>query len=67
MLQLGSAEILHDDSVRFAEKAAAAGVNVELDVWPGMPHVFQMFAPYLPAASRALRAIGAFVRRNHSG
>lgn len=63
MLQLGSAEILHDDSVRFAEKAEAAGVDVELDIWPGLPHVFQMFAPYLPQANRALQAIGAFVRR----
>lgn len=62
MLQVGDAEILVDDSVRFAEKAEAAGVKVDLDVWPDMPHVFQMFAPYLPAADRALHKIGAFVR-----
>jgi acetyl esterase/lipase len=63
MLQVGEAEILYDDSVRFAERAEAAGVDVRLDVWPDMPHVFQMFAPYLPQADRALQAIGAFVGR----
>lgn len=61
MLQLGDAEILYDDSVRFADKARSAGVTVELDVWPGMPHVFQMFAPWLPQAARALSSIGRFV------
>lgn len=67
MLQLGDAEILYDDSLRFADKARSAGVTVELDVWPEMPHVFQMFAPFLPAAGRALEGIGAFVRRIGGG
>jgi acetyl esterase/lipase len=63
MLQAGGAEILYDDSRRFAEKAEAAGIDVYFDAWPDLPHVFQMFAPYLPQASRALRRIGAFVHR----
>ncbi len=63
MLQAGGAEILYDDSRRFAEKAEAAGIDVFFDTCPDLPHVFQLFAPYLPQASRALRSIGAFVHR----
>jgi acetyl esterase/lipase len=62
MLQVGEAEVLFDDSTRFAGKAGAAGVAVNLEAWPDMPHVFQMFAPYLPQASGALASIGEFVR-----
>ncbi len=61
MLQVGEAEVLFDDSTRFADKAKAAGVAVRLEAWPDMPHVFQMFAPFLPQASGALESIGEFV------
>jgi len=47
--------------VRLAENARKDGVDVTLDLWPDMPHVFQMFAPYLPEATRALAVIGDFV------
>lgn len=63
LLQTGEAEVLLDDSVRFADKAEQAGVPVRLDTWSDMPHVFQMFAPYLPEASQALRVIAEFVNR----
>ena len=62
MLQVGEAEVLFDDSTRFADRARAAGVVVNLETWPEMPHVFQMFAPFLPQASGALASIGEFVR-----
>lgn len=61
LLQVGEAEVLLDDSVRLVEKALAAGVPARLDCWAGMPHVFQMFAPYLPQAGDALEVIGKFV------
>jgi monoterpene epsilon-lactone hydrolase len=61
LLQTGEAEILYDDSIRLAEKARNDGVSVTLDLWPDMPHVFQVFAPYLPEATRALAVIGDFV------
>ena len=61
LLQTGEAEVLFDDSVRFADKARQAGVAVNLETWPDMPHVFQMFAPFLPQATRALESIGSFV------
>lgn len=62
MIQTGDAEVLRDDSTRFAEKAQAAGVDVNLEIWPDMPHVFQGFAPFLPQASEAIEKIGAFFK-----
>jgi monoterpene epsilon-lactone hydrolase len=62
MLQTGEAEVLLDDTLRFAEKAKQAGVEVLLDTWPNMPHVFQGFAPFLPQASEAIERIGAFFK-----
>jgi acetyl esterase/lipase len=62
MLQTGEAEVLLDDTLRFAEKAKQAGVEVELDTWPDMPHVFQGFAPFLPQASEAIERIGGFFK-----
>jgi len=63
LLQVGDTEILKDDSVRFVERAQAAGVDATLDVYPDMPHVFQAFAPYLPDANQALQRIGEFIKR----
>lgn len=60
LLQVGDAEILLSDSTRFAEKARAAGVDVTLQVYAHMPHVFQGFAPLLPEAVQALAHIGEF-------
>ena len=61
LLQVGSDEILRDDSVRMAEKLRAAGCHVELEVWPRMPHVWHLFAPVLPEARRAIERIGTFL------
>lgn len=62
LIQVGSAEVLLDDSVRLAERARAAGVDVTLEVWDAMPHVFQ-FYPELPEAGQAFAHIGAFIQR----
>jgi len=61
LLQVGSDEILRDDSVRMAEKLRAAGCHVELEVWPRMPHVWHLFAPVLPEARRAIERTGTFL------
>lgn len=60
-IQVGTAEILLDDANRLAERAKKAGVAVELEVWDGLIHVFQLF-PMLPEASEAVKKIGAFVQ-----
>ncbi len=53
-LQAGSNEVLLDDSTRLATRAAAAGVDVILDVTADVPHVFQSFTGSLDEADAAL-------------
>jgi acetyl esterase/lipase len=62
LIQAGSREILLSDSTRLAHQAQRAGVDVTLEVWDGMWHVFHMFAN-VPEAQRANAALGAFFRR----
>jgi acetyl esterase/lipase len=64
LFHVGDAEVLLDDSRRAADKARAAGVDVTLEVWPEMPHVWHAFAPFLPEASQAIERIGTFVRKH---
>ncbi|HBR98344.1 MAG TPA: alpha/beta hydrolase [Gammaproteobacteria bacterium] len=62
LLQVGSEEVLLDDSTRLAEHIEQQGGRVELHVWDDMPHVFQGFAPALTQANSAISQIGAFVK-----
>jgi acetyl esterase/lipase len=64
LLQVGDAEVLLDDSTRLAKHASEQGCDVTLEVWDGMPHVFQGFAPFLPEASEAIANIGEFIRHH---
>jgi epsilon-lactone hydrolase len=64
LLQVGDAEVLLDDSTRLAKHATAQGCDVTLEIWDGMPHVFQGFAPFLPEASEAIDKIGDFIRKH---
>jgi acetyl esterase/lipase len=61
LLQVGDHEILLSDSERMFERARAAGVAAELEVYPAMWHVWQQFAPMLPEANQALASVGSFV------
>jgi len=61
--QVGTNEMLLDDSTRMAERARDAGVDVVLDVVAGVPHVFQMFAGVLDEADDALERAALFVRQ----
>ncbi|SMG31358.1 alpha/beta hydrolase [Paraburkholderia susongensis] len=62
-MMAGSTEVLLDDTRRVADNARAAGVDCECEVWNKVPHVWQMFAPFMPEANRALDRAAAFVRR----
>jgi monoterpene epsilon-lactone hydrolase len=66
LLQVGDRETVLDDSRRFAEKARAAGVEVEIEVYADMIHVFQQFAESVPAAQQAIDSIGRFLIREWS-
>ena len=57
LIQVGDAEILLDDSMRLADRARAAGVDVTLEVYPDEVHVFQAWAPILPEGQEAIKAI----------
>ena len=63
LLQVGSDEILRDDTVRMAERMREAGCAVTLEIWPRMPHVWHGFAPVLPEARQAIARVGVFLRR----
>jgi epsilon-lactone hydrolase len=62
LIQAGSHEVLLDDAIRLAARAASDDVAVTLDVTPGVPHVFQAFAAVLDEAGAALTRAGAFLR-----
>ena len=64
LIHVGSAEVLMDDSTRIAENARAAGVDVTLEVWDDMIHVWQLFAPILAEGQQSLEGAGEFIRKH---
>ena len=60
LIQVGSREVLLSDAERFAEKARQAGVEVTLEVWPGMQHEWQFTANLVPEGREAITRIGHF-------
>jgi len=63
LVHVGSAETLLDDATRFTTRARAADVDVTLDVWDDMIHVWHAFGFILPEARAANQAIGAFLQQ----
>jgi acetyl esterase/lipase len=61
-IQVGGDETLLDDARQVAEQAKSDGVDVRIDVFPEMQHVFQMAAGHLPEADDAVARIGAYLR-----
>ena len=62
LIQVGEHEMLRDDSLRVAKKARSDGIQVKLEVWPGMFHVFQSHEPLLPEARESIEHIADFMR-----
>jgi epsilon-lactone hydrolase len=60
-VHVGDDEVLLDDSVRFVDRALAAGVDAQLDVWEGMVHGFPGAVGQLSASTQALQQIGSFL------
>ena len=61
-VDVGSDEVLFDDSASLVANAQAAGTEAELHEWPNMIHVFPAFPPELvPEAAEAVAAMGAFL------
>ena len=61
LIQVGTREVLLDDSKKLNEKAKSDGCDVEIQIWDDMVHIFQGFAPYLPEANEALESISKFI------
>src|SRR5438093_4381420 len=62
LVHVGSDEVLLDDALGLAERARRAGVDVKVEEWPAMIHVWHWFQPMLADAERATAVIGEFVR-----
>jgi acetyl esterase/lipase len=58
IIQAGTHEVLLDDAIRLTGQAATADVTVTLDITPGVPHVFQAYAPILDEGAAALDRAG---------
>ncbi len=62
LIHVSGSEVLLSDARKAARMLAAAGVPVELHIWPGQMHVFQLGAPAVPEANRSIRQIGEYIR-----
>jgi acetyl esterase/lipase len=62
LIQVSGSEVLLDDSRRVTENAKRSGVEATLQIWPGLPHGWHIFAPFLPEARAALRDAAGFIR-----
>jgi monoterpene epsilon-lactone hydrolase len=62
LIQVGAPEVLLDDAVRVANRAKQAGVEVVLDVADDMPHIWHLFADFLPEAQDAILRLAEFVK-----
>jgi epsilon-lactone hydrolase len=67
IIQAGSHEVLLDDAVRLAQQAAAADVEVMLDITSRVPHVFQAYSAILDEGAAALDRAGQFLSTHLAG
>ncbi len=61
LVHVGADEVLRDDSLRLADKARAAGVRVDLKIWPTVPHVWQL-QRWVPEARQSVSMAASFLR-----
>ena len=66
-IQVGDHEVLLSDAERLADRAAGAGVEVDFKIWPGMWHVFQSAARYVPESRQSIEELGVFLRETLEG
>ncbi len=64
LICVGDDEVLRDDSIRFAEKARAAGVEVTLKVGMGMIHCYPLLPDFIPESKEAMGQISDFIQRH---
>ena len=62
LIHVGSDEVVRDDSIRLFKRARGAGVDASLRVWENAPHVFHLFAGYVPESKEAMFEIARFLK-----
>ncbi|MCB1846435.1 MAG: alpha/beta hydrolase [Halieaceae bacterium] len=62
-VQVSDSEMLLDDSLRLARRAHIYNVEVSVDIWRKVPHVWQAMG-FLPESREALEKAGTYIR-NH--
>ena len=62
LIHVSGSEVLLNDARKASHMLAAAGIPVEIRVWPGQMHVFQLASPAVKEAERSLRQIGEYIR-----
>src|SRR5262245_52679343 len=67
LIQVGTDERLLDDAKQYADRATQAGVSVELEIFEGMHHVFQLDVPHLESSRVALDRAACFLRNAFDG
>lgn len=63
-IDIGDDEVLLDEALKYETRATQAGVSVSLNIWKGMPHVFQTGIGRFIAADQSLNAIGQFLHQH---
>lgn len=64
LAHVGVDEVLRDDATRLVARAQAAGVAAEIKLWPGVPHGWQLAAPFMPEARESLDAAADHLLRH---
>ena len=64
LIQSGGYELLLDECIELAKKAAADDVKVVLTVYPGMPHDFALMLPELQDSLDSFKEIQDFINQN---
>ena len=64
LIQAGGIEVILDECILLADRAKETGVDVILEVYEGMTHVFQSFADKLEESTKAWNSIGDFVQKH---
>lgn len=64
LIQVGGYELLLDECIALAKKAAADDVKVVLTIYPGMPHDFALMLPNLQDSLDSFREIQDFINQN---
>ena len=64
LIQVGTSEVLLDDSKRLARAMAEAGSAADLRIWDEMIHLWQFYASILPEGGAAIQEAGVFLSEN---